>query len=393
MISYNRLKINIFLINLGQLVIPGVLYYGYPFIYTTDPIYISNTDVLLDYQWYVIAMLLSWSISSLVSGLIINRYGAFYNVIIGFIITLISLACIFLSQNIYQLFFASLFIGCSLAFLLLDPAIAYFMELDQDRSIFRKRVVVMTWFSGFANTFSYIVIAPSFHYLSWNFSMLCVIAIFVILFIASTKAFYLPDREKKLNKKIQNIEFKICKFGYIPILLLIWGIALGSIQTLIFFELIPIITKMKLHEAFILVSFSLIGVFQVFGRIFIQFQSEMTSRAMILISAILMFLSSVFLMLSMQISFYLLILFSILFGSSFGITTIIKPVIVSEVFDNNFAMYNSIYSFVINISRTIVPIFILVFFKLNFTLLFSLLGLSSFILLLSSFLIFRALKA
>jgi hypothetical protein len=136
-------------------------------------------------------------------------------------------------------------------------------------------------------------------------------------------------------------------------------LSLGIIQTVVFFELIMYFLNNYESRNIILISYAMIGVSQVFGRIIIHKLDNLGGLDINLISAILMLFGAVFCILSIYYNIYLLPVFAVAFGMGLGISTISKPLIVSEIFEHDFAFYNGFYSLVLNLSRAVIPLLLL----------------------------------
>ncbi len=133
----------------------------------------------------------------------------------------------------------------------------------------------------------------------------------------------------------------------------------GIIQTVIFFELIMYFLNNYESRSIILISYAMIGVSQVFGRIIIHKLHNIGGLGINLISAVLMLLGTVFCVFSIYYNIHLLPVFAVTFGTGLGISTISKPLIVSKIFEHNFAFYNGFYSLVLNLSRAWIPLLML----------------------------------
>ncbi|QLE79072.1 hypothetical protein FLM55_04700 [Francisella sp. Scap27] len=146
------------IIYISQLIMPGLLFYSIPSVYDAA---ISSINIpTLSYQWVLIIVMISWGLGSLIAGIIINTYGAYIGIIFGYILAIIAFSLLFIQINSFILIIFSISIGLSLAFLMLDGTIAYFAQTTESILEFRKNIIYLTFFSGFAGTFTYLFISP-----------------------------------------------------------------------------------------------------------------------------------------------------------------------------------------------------------------------------------------
>ncbi len=148
------------IIYISQLVIPGLLYYGVPNIYNAA--FVSSIDLTISYQWVLIVLMVSWGLGSLLAGIIINKFGAYIGIIVGYILAIFAFVLLLIKIDSVFFLISSSLIGLSLSFLMLDGAIAYFQQTTADIIKFRGYIIQLTLLSGFAGTFTYVIISPIF---------------------------------------------------------------------------------------------------------------------------------------------------------------------------------------------------------------------------------------
>ena len=287
--KYKKLTIYI-----SQLIIPGLLFYAIPNIYEA-----ATSDIniaVLSYQWALIIVMLSWGLSSLIAGIIINRYGAYIGIMLGYILAIIAFSLLLIKINSFILIVFSILTGASLAFLMLDGTIAYFSQTAESISKFRENIIHLTLFSGFAGTFTYLFISPIFMNFTFRVSILLSVFLIVLFIILSTVVLskkYKKTQPSKSHKSAYKNLMSISAFT-----LTVLMSAQGVIQTIVFFELIMFFLVHYESQNIIFISYALIGISQVFGRLIIYKLYNLDGFDINLISASFMFVSVLFCVLS-----------------------------------------------------------------------------------------------
>ncbi|MCL1125204.1 MFS transporter [Shewanella surugensis] len=344
----------LFILNIGQLILPAILYYAYPIIYNAILPITVDGHIVLGYQWSLITLLLAWGVGSFCSGWIFNRYGTQTGVVVGFMLAFIAFGLLIPLHSSNELIFISLLIGLSLSFLFMDPVIARFKEVGYSQVCFNKRVIQLTLVSGFASTFSYLALNEIYARFSWQHAIYIIILLLLIFFIAYFISF--KGKPRKPSRSSSQSSSYTDILSSISLLMILVFSTQGITQTIIFFEIFAYLNKPGDSLSLILASFSLIGVAQVAGRVIIIFQKKMTGKGMIILSSGLMFLGMISLYISINSNIWFISVFALLFGAGLGISTIAKPILVNEVFHENFSFYNGFYSGILNFSRAIMPI-------------------------------------
>lgn len=345
---------HILVLKTGQLVLPAILFYAWPIVYGTVSTTSIDGHLANDYQWSLIALLLSWGIGSVISGWIFHRLGTRFGSGIGFVL---SFAAFLLLAEFYSgsmLILISIIVGFSLSFLFMDPVIARFKEAGYDEKGFNQQVIGLTLVSGFASTFSYLVLAPVYSQFAWfqsNIIVIALLAVFFVGYMASLKK-STSHSSKVLNESV-NYRSLLSKCAFWMTLIFS---SQGIIQTLVFFEIFTSLNRPGEHQEYILFSFALIGVAQVVGRIFIIVWKGISGASMTLLSSSLMIVGSLILFYALYLNILIMPLFSLFFGAGLGISTIAKPVLINEVFKASFSFFNGFYSGVLNFSRALIPI-------------------------------------
>ena len=339
-------------LNLGQLVLPAILFYAYPLIYNKIfTSYDHSKDFF--YQWSLITMLLSWGIGSFLSGVIFNKYGAKIGAKFGFFFALISYLLSLYFHGPISLIFISILIGISLSYLFLDTVIVRYQEVSRDPSEFNKLIMWFTLVSGFASTFSYLAINPILNAFYWKTAIVILIVMILVFYVIYMKS--MNTKAQSVAKKSSNIKLKELINGKSVVLLLLFSMQ-GIIQTMIFFEVLAYFTNSDEKISNVLFAFSLIGIAQIVGRSLVMVMKQKSSKHINLLSAGLITLGILFLCVAAYINSSFIFAFAIFFGAGLGITTIAKPLLINDLYDSNFSFYNGFFSGFLNISRAIPPI-------------------------------------
>ncbi|MCL9782711.1 hypothetical protein M9194_14845 [Vibrio sp. S4M6] len=345
---------HLLVLNLGQLVLPAILFYAWPIVYGTVSVTTIDGRLANDYQWSLIALLLSWGIGSVLSGWIFNRVGTRFGSGVGFALSFIAFLLLGEFYRGNMLILISIIVGFSLSFLFMDPVIARFKEVGYDEKGFNKQVIGLTLVSGFASTFSYLVLAPVYSKFAWLESNVIIIALLLLFFIG-----YMTALRKSATHSTNVLQEKPnykSLFSRCALWMTLIFSSQGIIQTLVFFEIFTSLNRPGEHLDYILFSFAIIGVAQVVGRLFIILWKGMSGVSMTLLSSVLMLVGALALFYALYVNIYLMPLFSLFFGAGLGISTIAKPVLINEVFKASFSFFNGFYSGVLNFSRALIPL-------------------------------------
>ncbi|MED7789492.1 hypothetical protein [Francisella sp. 19X1-34] len=212
----------------------------------------NDSQFSLNYQWALIIFLSSWGAGSLFAGALMNRYGAYLGIILGYVLATVAFILLLLDINHFIFVISALLMGLSLSFLMLDGVITYFEQNTYSISVFRRYVIQLTFFSGFASTFTYFFVSPIFIYIGFKIAVIIVIFITITLLVLSnfslSKVYF-----KKETKLLGNIYKSLVSRNSLAIIAIM--LSQGTVQTIIFFEVFIFLQSKNFDISFVLTRF------------------------------------------------------------------------------------------------------------------------------------------
>jgi MFS family permease len=346
-------------LSVGQLVVWGVLYYGFA---------VVVTPMERELGWSKADLNGALSLGLLVSGLAafpigqwIDRRGGFWPLTLGsFAGGALMIAWAFVTEP-WQLYAVWGLMGFALAATLYEPA---FAVIAANVAEWRRGILYLTFVGGLAST----VFIPLAHVLveagDWRRALIVLGAIVVVVaggihlaVLPGTKA--KGEAARKADEAASDgpsaIRLALARPAF-------WGIGFGYfgysfLVSALTFHLIPLLTERGVDDATILLIWSTIGPMQVAGRIVLmllgtRIDARTTGRA-----AMLFLPLSMLLMVLYGRDAATLLVFAVVYGAGNGMMTIVRGTIVPEVLGpRGYATINGALSLPANVARAVAPL-------------------------------------
>jgi MFS family permease len=243
-------------------------------------------------------------------------------------------------------------LGCTMAAVLYDAAFAVVTRLFGDD--YRRGIALVTLVGGFASTVSLPLIQLGIASAGWRRTLVA-LGIVQALVVAPIQFFALRCAAKPNAGKLDEVESagsmaSASRASYrdafnSPVFtgLAIWFTSHGGSYSGFIFQLLPMLALWRVDTAAVLLTVTLIGPMQVFGRIALVAIGKKASVRVIGIGVMLALASSTLALMLLPRTGTTLVLFAALYGSANGMMTLLRGTSVAELLgQERFAEWNGL---------------------------------------------------
>jgi MFS family permease len=276
---------------------------------------------------------ISWAVTAPFVGKALDQFGGQKVMSFGTGVGVVALIFWAHAASLFAFYFSWVLMGIAMACSLYESAFYVLTRSFPDK--YKKVITWLTLVGGFASTIFIPLVDYLIQLIGWQQALLTLASLNLVV-VLPIHWWKLPNRKRSKyfagGKKLLDFElfsepsFKKQTFWGLNL----WFVVFNSITTGVTFLLIPLLTEVGTEMSLLILSYSLIGPMQVFGRLaLIWFDSKDQTLKLGVITTLMAFggIGSVALFPQDLLA---LLFFSLLFGTSKGIMTIIKGTAVAE---------------------------------------------------------------